>query len=104
MNQLIRVNENGAVLAPEIARNVVEIKKAIDSLKEKEKELNEAILKAMEAENILKIETDELTVSYIAPTDRESLDSKALRAELPDIYDAYVKMSPVKASIRIRVR
>lgn len=104
MNQLIRVNENGAVLAPEIARNVVEIKKAIDSLKEKEKELNEAILQAMEAENILKIETDELTVSYIAPTDRESLDSKALRAELPDIYDAYVKMSPVKASIRIKVR
>ena len=73
-------------------------------IKEKETELKNAILEAMEAENVIKLESDDVVISYVAPTDRESLDTKALRADLPEVYDEYVKIAPVKASIRIRVR
>lgn len=31
-------------------------------------------------------------------------NTKALREELPDIYDTYVKISPVKSSIRIKLK
>lgn len=58
----------------------------------------------MESKGIIKLDTDELTISYVAPTDRETLDTKALREELPDIYDTYVKISPVKSSIRIKLK
>ena len=58
----------------------------------------------MESKGIIKLDTDELTISYVAPTDRETLDTKALREELPDIYDTYAKISPVKSSIRIKLK
>ena len=58
----------------------------------------------MEEKGIIKIETDDLIINYIAPTDRETLDSKSLRQDHPQLYDAYIKMTPVKSSIRIKVK
>ena len=60
-----------------------------------------AILREMQVKGVIKIETDEMTISYIAPTDRESFDAKEFRKDCPQLYDEYVRLSPVKASIRI---
>lgn len=91
-------------LRPEIAAQLSGFLREMKTLKEQEKRLNEALLAEMEAKGIIKVETDEILINYIAPTERESLDSKTLRAELPDVYDAYVKMTPVKASVRIKLK
>ena len=58
----------------------------------------------MENKNILKLETDDLTITYIAPAERETFDSKRFREENSDLYDEYVKFSPVKSSIRVKVK
>ena len=58
----------------------------------------------MEANNVLKIDNDNLTITYIAPTERETFDSKTFREEHEDLYDAYVKFNPVKSSVRIKVK
>lgn len=63
----------------------------------------EALLKAMEENGVYSIKGDGLAVTYIAPTQREVFDSKKFRNDNPDLYDAYVKLSPVKSSIRIKV-
>lgn len=76
----------------------------IKELKEKEEELKEMILEEMTEKGILKLDTPELTITRKMPTTRESLDTKALKAELPDIYDTYVNISNVKGSITIKVK
>lgn len=104
MSELIRAYEDVAILNPETAARIANFEKVIKEAKEREDELKRAILEEMESKNLLKVETDDLVISYIAPSDRETLDSKALRKELPDIYDAYVRITPVKSSLRVRVK
>ena len=58
----------------------------------------------MEENQVIKLETPDLLISYVASTDRETFDSKTFKADQQDLYDEYVKMSPVKASIRIKLK
>lgn len=107
MNDLIPVlveGENGIFLSKEVSGKIAEFEKTIKELKAKEDELKKAILEGMEANNIIKLDTEDVTISYIAPTDRETFDTKKFREDCPTTYDAYVKMSPVKSSIRIKVK
>lgn len=104
MNSLIVYENNVPALAPETALAIAEFEKQVKIIKEKEDELKQAILEAMEAENIVKLDTPELVISYIAPTDRETFDTKTFKAENPDLYDEYAKLTPIKASIRIKVK
>ena len=38
-----------------------------------------------------------------AETERETFDSKQFKADMPELYDEYVKFSKVKPSVRIKV-
>ena len=104
MENIIIVDENDTFLSPKVAMALVDIEKQIKALKNKEDEIKKALLEEMEARQILKIETDTVSVSYVAKYDRESLDSKKLRAEKPDLFDEYVRITPVSPSIRIKVK
>ena len=59
----------------------------------------------MEDKQILSLKDEEngLLISYVASSERETFDSKKLRENNPDLYDEYVKFTPVKSSIRIKV-
>lgn len=103
MGELITVNGDSFLLNPEANSKIAEFERKAKEIKEAEDKLKKAILEEMETKGVIKLETDELTITYIAPTNRETLDSKTLKAELPDIYDSYVKISPVKSSIRVKV-
>lgn len=102
--ELIKVENEIGILDTEVSKKVAEFEKALKEIKEKEEELKQNILSEMESKNILKLETDSLTVTYIAPAERETFDSKRFREDNPDLYDEYVKFSPVKSSIRIKVK
>ena len=80
-----------------LIKNINEMQKRADIIKE-------TLLKGMEENGIYKIETDDILITYVAPTTRESFDSKTLRAEMPEVYDAYIKISPVAASVRVKVK
>jgi len=102
--ELIKVEEGNAILNISTSKQLYEFEKAMKELKEQEDEIKEAILKEMEDKNIKKIESENLLISYIAPSDRETFDSKTFRAEHSDMYDEYVKFSPVKSSVRIKLK
>lgn len=101
--ELIKV-ETGYVLDKGTMDEIKEIEKLSKSLKERQDKVRAELQKVMEDNNIIKFESDEIVVNYIAPTTRESFDSKQLKADNPDLYDLYVKLSPVKASIKIKVK
>lgn len=81
--------------------DLLEEEKRIKELKDK---ATAVLLSEMEKHGVVKIDTDMLTVTYIPETDRERFDSKKLREECPEVYDAYATMSPVKSSVRIKVK
>ena len=104
MNDLITIKDGNALLDVETSAKIAEFERKMKEIKEAEDALKQGILKEMEQKGILKVETEEMTISYVAPTDRETFDSKRFKFDHPDMFDEYVKMSPVKASVRIKVK
>lgn len=104
MDKLIRMEQNTALLNPEVASQLAEFERMAEDIKNKQNELKKKILMEMEEHNILKIETDDLTISYVASYPKESFDSKAFRKDNPDLYDEYVKISTVASSVRMKVK
>ena len=102
--EMIQLINNKPVLDGATLKSIVVFEQKIKELEEAKKELTANILEEMESKGIIKIDSDEVSISYIQPSDRESFDSKSFRADHPDIYDSYVRMTPVKASIRIKVK
>ena len=104
MNELITITDGVALLNAETSAKIAEFERKMKEIKEAEDALKQNILDEMSKKNILKIETEEMTISYIAPSDRETFDSKRFRAEHADLFDEYVKLSPVKASVRLKLK
>ena len=102
--ELIKIENETAILDPLVSERIADFERKIKLIKEEEDKLKETILKEMEENQIIKLDTPELLISYVASTDRETFDSKTFRADHQDLYDEYIKMTPVKPSIRIRVK
>ena len=96
---------NGELILSEDASNkIAELEGMALEIKKRQDEMKKAILEEMEAKNVVKLDNDIVSITYIASTDRETFDSKKFKADNPDLYDEYIKISPVKASVRIKVK
>ncbi len=103
MNDVLYIGQE-IILAPEISLQLAEFERRLKEIKEQEETIKQKILTAMEENNVVKLDTPDLSITYIAPTDRETFDTKTFRSENPEVYDAYVKMTPVKSTIRIKLK
>ena len=102
--ELIKIENDIAILNTEVSKKIADFEKQVKLIKEQEDNLKQAILEEMENNQILKLDTPEILISYVASSDRETFDSKTFKADHEDLYDEYVKMAPVKASIRKKVK
>lgn len=103
MDELIVYEGNTALLNRDVAVKLAEFERMAKEVKAKQDELKQKILEEMESKGILSIKSPELTISYVAPTSRETFDSKTFRKDHPDLYDEYVSISLVKASVRMKI-
>lgn len=62
------------------------------------------LLKIMEEHGVEKWENDVVSVTYIVPGIRSSVDSKKLLKDYPEVYSEVIKTSNVKSSIRIKLK
>ena len=104
MNELVKLENGEFGLVKDAVDTIISIETEIKKLKEMQDNYKEVILKGMEENDILKIDIPELTITRKAATTRETLDTKQLRADMPEIYDEYVKITDVKGSITIKVK
>ena len=104
MNELVKVENGTAVLAPETAAKLAEFERKAKEIKDAEDELRAKILEEMQENEIKKIETEEIVITFIEASDRETFQTKEFRAAHADLYDAFVKITPVKASVRIKIK
>lgn len=102
-NELIVKTPQGVELATEFAAKLAALERLMAEAADREKELKAQLLAAMQEYGVLQLKTDELTVSLVEGFERETLDGKALKTECPAIYDAYVKTTEVKPSVRIKL-
>lgn len=104
MNDLITTINNVPVLNTATITMLVDLDKRKKEIEAAEGIIRNAVLCEMRDKNITKIESDEVLINYVAPTDKETFDSKKFRTEHPDMYDEYVKFTSVKDSIRIKIK
>lgn len=90
-----------ATVNAEISTKISQTIEAIEKLEEVVKLFREAVLSEMQLKGIKKFDNGEISITYIEPTTRVSVDSKKLKEELPDVYSKYSKVSDVKASVKI---
>lgn len=102
--ELIKVENGLSILDPETSQNIAEFEKAIKDMQEKEKALKEAILEEMKQKKIIKLDTPEIAITYVDETYKETFDTKLFKEQNPDLYDAFVKISVVKPSLRLKVK
>lgn len=72
--------------------------------KENAEKLRAELLAEMERQGIKSYETDAFKVTYVAPVDRLTVDSKKLKAEYPQAYANCQKLTKVKASVRVTIK
>ena len=102
--------EQGARIKGEIPDGMQEtieelmmVKQRLDELSEREKELKKQVLTAMQNAGEDSWCNDLIQFSRKAAYERESIDIKALKADMPDIYDKFKKVSKVAESISYKL-
>lgn len=101
---LIVKKEDNYQLADIITSELKMIEEEKKELKRKEDVIREILLKEMEEKNILKLENDDVSITYKAPTEKETFRTKDFKKDLPDLYDTYVEFTPVKGSLLIKFK
>ena len=104
MNYLIVKKEDNYQLSNIIISELKMIDEEKRELKRKEDAIREILLKEMEDKNILKLENEKISITYKAPTERETFRTKDFKRDLPDLYDTYVEFTPVKSSLVIKIK
>lgn len=87
----------------EVERFLIDLDTQAKEIEAKRKELLEGILKEMEKANVDKWETEKIRLTRRKATTSERFDSKAFKEFNPDLYQQFMKVSPVKSSITLKV-
>ena len=101
---LIVKKEDNYQLADIITSELRMIDEEKKELKRKEDAIRETLLKEMEDKGIIKISDENISITYKAPTEKETFRTKDFKKDLPDLYDTYVEFTPVKRSLLIKIK
>ena len=102
MANIVKI-ENGE-LSQESKKWLIALEKQRKLINDEYDNFKTELLKAMEENGVVKIENEDLIISYIASGEKETFDSKLFKKDHSEMYDEYVKFTPVKSSIRIKVK
>lgn len=108
MEELLKIYSNNELQIAEVEKQislaVADLQNKQKELASKNEQLKEQIKEAMENEEIKKFENDYISITYVAPTTRNTVDSKKLKEEFEEVYNQCLKTSNVKSSVRIKVK
>lgn len=108
MNELLEVYKNNELQLNEVEKQmslaIADLQNKANDLQAKNEEIKEKLKLSMEESNTKKYENDYISITYIAPTTRNTVDSTKLKTMHEDIYNECLKTSDVKSSIRIKVK
>lgn len=103
MEELVKIENGEITVAEEIVNKIIEFNKAKKEMEYQEKLLKDGLMEAMNNLGIKKFIINGLSATIKDGSTRTTIDSKRLKEECPDIYEAYSKTSEVKSSITLSV-
>lgn len=74
------------------------------TLEQQNTDMRQSILEAMEQNEVKKFDGDLITITYVAPSERNTFDSKRFQEERPKTAEKYMRKTQVKSSIRLKVK
>lgn len=83
---------------------LIEKEKEFKKAESTAKAIREELCKKMEEQGIKSWETSNIKVTYVAPVDRITVDSKKLKDKYPVVYTECQKLSKTKASVRVTLK
>ena len=87
----------------EILNEFQDVSIKIKKLEEARDFIKDDVIEILEDYSLTKFEGDIGTISYTRASQSTGIDSKKLKAELPDIADQYAKVSSRKASLKFKI-
>ena len=88
----------------DIERAILDIKTRLAQAEEQKKSLTEALYREMDARGVYKLDSPTLSITRIADTTAETFDSKAFRADHPELYGQYLLETPRKGYVKIALK
>ena len=108
MEELLTLYTNNELelgkIEEQISFAIADLQNKQQELQNKNNEIKEQIKEAMEKNEVKKYENDFISITYIAPTTRTTIDSKLLKEKYEDIFKECSKISNVKSNIRIKIK
>lgn len=101
---LIKLDEQALMLEPQESEYIADLLVRYNNVNEELNNIKAGLQAFMERSNIKKLETDELVITYIAETYRETFNSRAFRKDHEELYNDYIDISTVKPSVRIKLK
>lgn len=95
---------NIAEVEQKISKAIAVFNDQLKSLQERDQDMREQIKTAMRENDVKVFENDLIKISYKAPSQRVTIDTKKLKAELPELWEQYSQTTDVKDSISIKVK
>lgn len=96
--------DNELVLEKSIEEELAILDREIKERQEKYDFIKNKLLDYMKENEIKKISSDTVSVSYTAPYDKIKFNEKKFREENEETYNDYCELSNVKESIRITIK
>lgn len=90
-----------------VAKQIEKLELQLANFKEIEKqhkEMKKKLYDLMDEYDIKKWETDNIIITRKLPTTRTSVDTKRLKEECPEIFEAFTKVSKVSGSVVIKLK
>ena len=103
MEELVKIENGEITVAEEIVNKIIEFNKEKKEMEYQEKLLKDGLMEAMNNLGIKRFIINGLSATIKDGSTRTTIDSKRLKEECPDIYEAYSKTSEVKSSITLSV-
>lgn len=101
----------GTSLSEAQVKEICFLEKAVKDFEEQRKyyesklnEFKESMLEYMNANNLTKIETERVIINRKKASQRATLDTKALKAEHPELAEKYTKVTEIKESLIIKTK
>lgn len=88
----------------DIEEAIISIQNEARYYEDKKKELLEGLEKQMEANGVKTFETDRMKITRVLPSTSETIDTKKLKADYPDLVQQYVKVSTKKGFIKLTIK
>lgn len=96
--------ETMPILFNEIEGLIIDIESQLKALTEQKKALTEGAMRAMVQAGIYSWKGDKVSITRKTATTRKSFDKEKFEKDYPNVYDNYIKETPVSESLLIKIK